>query len=716
MTTAEILQPLTAPLASLPGLGGKSGEALAKSVGERVIDLLFAAPSRQVANRLADSIAAARPGEYQGISIEVEGVYPPRQHARRSPWLVSGRDGGGRDGGGRDDSGKLTMVFFKNPGNYLKKLFPLGEQVVVFGKLEQFRGRLQIVHPNQVVKRSQLAELPKFRATYSYAGGIFPLTRKKALDHALELAKGMTLEWQPKPTMPWLEAVTRLHYPEKEADFQLPSAVPSAVSSAVPSAVSSAVRRRLAYDELLAEQLVLALNNRRRKPGIAVVGNGKLVAAAMERLDFTLTADQRQAVDEIAADLATPKLMNRLLQGDVGSGKTIVAVLLMLRAVEGGFQAAMMAPTDFLVSQHLKTVTDLVKGLGVTVIGLSGGGGKANKQARRHIADGNAAIIIGTHALFQEKVEFANLALVVIDEQQRFGVAQRLALGEKGGDKAATPNILSLSATPIPRTLALTKHFGMGLSTLRNKPHNRARTITNVLPLERLDEVVDRLAAALGRGEQAFWICPSIQAEEESALENRFEALAKVMPKGFVAKAHGAMPDEERQAAMAAFRRLECRLLVATTVVEVGIDVPTADIMVVENAERFGLAQLHQLRGRIGRGGGVGKMLGVYDSQRLSPIAWERLQFFKGCDDGFQLAEKDLELRQSGEVLGTRQSGLAKRRFADEFSLDADLLEAANAQAVSCLTKKSAASATALRTLLGLFGYELWVKYLEKAG
>ena len=678
--TTEILQPLTAPLATLPSLSGKNGEALAKSVGDRVIDLLFAPPTRLIANKLAASIREAELDEYQGIAVDIEGIQPPK-YGGRQPWLVQVRD----------ETAKLALVFFKNPGNYLAKRLPSGQRRLVFGKMEEFRGRLQIVHPSQILPLEEAGNLPKFKASYPHVGGLYPATRKKALDCGLGLLKKLD-EWQPKPNMAWDEAIRRLHYPRSTDDF-------------------AAARRRLAFDELLAEQLVLAMTDGLPKTGMAAVGNGKLTGEVIKRLDFTLTEDQRLALDEIAADLAAPKLMNRLLQGDVGSGKTIVAILAMLQAVEAGFQAVMMAPTDFLVSQHLKTIAELTKGLGVQSLSLSGATtAKTKKQALEHIAKGNARIVIGTHALFQDKVEFADLALVVIDEQQRFGVAQRLALGEKGGGRT---NILSLSATPIPRTLALTKHFSMSSSALRRKPQNREPTTTRILPLSRLGEVVDKLRSALERGEQAFWVCPSIQAEEESALENRFEAMIKAMPKGLVGKAHGAMAAEERRLALRDFRDRRTRLLVATTVVEVGIDVPGADIMVVENAERFGLAQLHQLRGRIGRSGGRGKMVGVYDPRQLSQVAESRLKFFKACDDGFQLAEKDLQLRSSGEILGTRQSGLPKQRFAD-FALDADLLEAAHALAKRYLSEPlSARLRTALRQLLELFGYRRSLRYLK---
>ncbi len=684
MTSSKILQPLTAPLDSLVGLGEKAREALAKSVGNRVIDLLFATPSRLQANKIAPYIAAAALGEHQGVAVTVESVVPPRGYRKRSPWLVIGRDKNGD---------KLTLVFFKNPGNYLDKILPKGEERIVFGKPENFRGRTQMTHPDRILRREEVPGLPKFHPVYPHIANLYPKTRERRLRQALELmrqaAEGLD-DWQQSPSMGWGDAVKSLHYPDSLPEWEQ-------------------ARRRLALDELLAEQLVLSRNLGKSGANKPLKGDGGLRRAALQKLDFSLTRDQKQATEEIAADLESERLMNRLLQGDVGSGKTIVALLAALQTIEAGRQAALMAPTDFLASQHLKTAEELTGGLGVNPVLLSSAG-RGKKQTLGHIKNGAAKLIIGTHALFQAAVEFKNLSLVVIDEQQRFGVRQRLALGEKG----ANANILSLTATPIPRTLALTKYFGMTVSTLKTKPKNRVPTRSSLLPLARLEEVTAKLTEALKGGEQAFWICPSIQADEESALTNRFTALTDAMPKGWVVQAHGGMTLEEREQSLESFRSGGARLLAATTVVEVGIDIPTADIMVVENAERFGLAQLHQLRGRIGRGGGSGKFLGLYGG--LSKLAEDRLRFFKSCDDGFSLAEKDLQLRSSGEILGTLQSGLPKRRFAD-FIRDGDLLESAHRQASEYLkAEPDRKTAIALSRLLELFDHKLSSEYLRLGG
>ena len=631
-----------------------------KSYGERIIDFLLTAPVELLENRLANSITEAPINSYIGIKIKVESVFSPPRWKRRSPWRVLTTDAKG-------DS--LVLVFFHNKGGYLQRLFTSGKHKIVFGNITD---NYQMLHPKMVLDPQKLGAkaLAKFRPVYPKS--LQPPAT--TVTEALSLVPPNLPEWLPNPpAISFADALKNLHQPPSTAAHQT-------------------ALKRLAFDELFARQIMLAIENKQLRKGIAITTRPPKI-----KLPFELTQAQQKAVAKIAEDLAAPTAMNRLLQGDVGSGKTIVAILAMLQTAQAGYQAVLMAPTEALAEQHYNTLLGFSKTSEVLI--LKGSQTQAQKRdALKHIADGNIRLIVGTHSLFQEKVRFAKLGLAIIDEQQRFGVAQRANLAKKGKGV----NMLSLSATPIPRSLALGKYLGINLTTLEQKPKGRLPTKTSMVAMARLAEVTERLHLALQRGEQAFWICPAIENGEESSLENRYAYLKNQMPDQNVVQAHGAMPVEERTQSIAEFKTRKANLLIATTVVEVGIDIPSADIMVVENAERFGLAQLHQLRGRIGRGGGKGKMLGIH-SQNLSPLAKERLDYLQQSDDGFFLAQKDLELRKSGELLGTRQSGLEGFRL---FTLEQhhQMIEPAHHDALNAL--KPPVNKQPLHHLLTLFGFE----------
>ncbi|HWF63954.1 MAG TPA: ATP-dependent DNA helicase RecG, partial [Rhizomicrobium sp.] len=498
---------------------------------------------------------------------------------------------------------------------------------------------------------------------------------------------------------PFNEALAATHAPAHEADLS-PDTIP---------------RRRLAYDELLANQLALLLIRAglRTPKGRRIASAGKLKAKASAALPFALTDGQRAALAEIEADMAGEKRMLRLLQGDVGSGKTIVALLALLDAVEAGFQGALMAPTELLVRQHLASLAPYAGAAGVRLAALTGrerGAQRAEILAR--LAAGEIDILVGTHALFSEDVAFRDLGLAVVDEQHRFGVHQRMQLQGKG----RPADVLVMTATPIPRTLALTAYGDMDVSRIVGRPPGRKPVETRVMNAARLDDLITHLKTALERGQRAYWVCPLVEESELSDLAAAKERAASLQKSlgSKVGLVHGQMKAAERDAAMAAFKQGETQLLVATTVIEVGVDVPEATIMVVEHAERFGLAQLHQLRGRVGRGRGKSSCLLVYHGT-LGPTAKARLQTMRDTDDGFVIAEQDLKLRGPGEMLGRRQSGLEAFRLADPY-LHGELLAAAHDDARLILTRDpdlKSARGEYLRTLLYLFGRDEAVRYLR---
>jgi ATP-dependent DNA helicase RecG len=563
-------------------------------------------------------------------------------------------------------------------------------------------------HPDYVV--ADETGLPQHEPVYGLTEGLPAKSLAKAVRGALEKVPALP-EWQDAALLrrenfaSFGEALRGAHAPLAEADL----------------APGTPARRRLAYDELLANQLALMLTRARLRGGAgrSIAGDGKLRAAAIAALPFALTDGQMTALGEIEKDMASGRRMLRLLQGDVGSGKTIVAMLAMLNAVEAGCQAALMAPTEILVRQHCAALDPYAKAAGVRLASLTGREkGVARDAVVDRLAEGEIDILIGTHALFSEDVTFRDLGLVVIDEQHRFGVHQRMTLQTKGGKAPA--DVLVMTATPIPRTLALTAYGDMDVSRILGRPPGRKKIETRVMSAARMDDLIAHLSEALERGARAYWVCPLVEESEKidlAAAEDRAAMLKKVLggqgrnPVGLV---HGRMKAADRDAAMAAFKTGETRLLVATTVIEVGVDVPEATIMVVEHAERFGLAQLHQLRGRVGRGPGKSSCLLVYHG-KLGETAKARLKTMRETDDGFVIAEMDLKLRGPGEMLGKRQSGMEEFRLAD-VAAHGDLLAIAHDEARLILNRDPELTGTrgeALRVLLYLFGRDEAVRYLR---
>lgn len=695
----SILDPLFAPVATLSGVGPKTAKALDRLLGEearpaRVVDLLFHLPTGAVDRRPSPSIAEAPIGEVATFAAQVTEHRPAPPAKAKAPYRIIVED----------ETGDVTLVFFHADVRHLLQTLPVGGYRIISGKLELWDGMRQMVHPDRILDPKLAATLPAIEPVYGLTEGVGARVMTRIAAAAAEKCPDLA-EWQDAGFLaksgfaPFLAAIQALHHPP---DLR-------AVEG------DTLARRRVAYDELLASQIALALVRRQQKKvaGRVTAGDGALRRQIEGALPFTLTQGQRQAVADIHGDMEKPERMLRLLQGDVGSGKTVVALLAMAAAAEAGRQSVLMAPTEILARQHAERLAPLAEKAGLKVALLTGREkGAGRRQVLDGLASGEIAIAVGTHALFQEGVAFNDLALAVVDEQHRFGVHQRLLLGAKG----EAVDVLVMTATPIPRTLALTWFGDMDVSILSEKPAGRKPIVTRALPSERYDEVVGAIGRALDAGVQIYWVCPLVQESETlevAAAQERYEALREVFGNK-VGLLHGQMPGREKDAAMAAFVAGQTRILVSTTVIEVGVDVPNASVMVIEHAERFGLAQLHQLRGRIGRGSAASTCLLLYKGP-LGPVAEARLSIMRETEDGFRIAEEDLRLRGEGEVLGTRQSGSPDWRIARP-ETDGDLLAAARDDARLLIERDphlETPRGQAVRTLLYLFERDVAIRLLR---
>ena len=698
-----ILDPYFAPATTVPGVGPKIAPLIDRLVGAqgqpaRVVDLLFHIPTGGIDRRLRGSIAEAPVGEQVTLAVTVVDHQPGPLNRSKAPYRVVVEDA----------TGDIALIFFNLPRQRIQGLLPVGAQKIISGKIELWDGRRQMVHPDRILDAREADKLPTVEPVYGQTEGLTSRLIARFTNAALERVPELP-EWQDPAWMqrnafpPFREALAALHRP------------PDADAAKAEALERNPARRRLAYDELLASQLALAIvrSRMRRKPGRANAGDGRLVEAFTQALPFPLTGAQARAVAEIREDMVSDKRMLRLLQGDVGAGKTVVGLLAMASAIEAGRQAAMMAPTEILARQHFERLKPMVEAQGLR-IALTTGRDKAS--ARRAVLEALAAgsidIVIGTHALFQENVIFKDLGVAVVDEQHRFGVHQRLALGAKG----EAVDVLVMTATPIPRTLALA-HFGdMDISVLDEKPAGRKPIATKLISLERLGEVVGSIGRALDGGARVYWVCPLVgesEALDLAAAEERAEDLRRIYGDA-VGLVHGKLPGPEKDAAMERFIAGETKILVSTTVIEVGVDVPQATIMVIEHAERFGLAQLHQLRGRIGRGADASTCLLLYKGP-LGETAKARLEIMRETEDGFRIAEEDLRLRGEGEMLGSRQSGLPGFRLA-RLETDGDLLTVARDEARLIMERDRELEGTrsdALRALLYLFERDAGVRLLR---
>ncbi len=688
-----LLSPLFAPVQSLTGIGPRLARLMEKVLpgqhhaGEpRVLDLLWHTPTGVIDRRATPSVAEATPGTIVTLNVRVlKHARPPRGN-KRAPYKVRCED----------DSSPIDLVFFRAQPNYVEQQLPVGEIRTISGRIERYGDKLQMAHPDYIIAPEKRDELPLMEPVYPLTAGLTGKVLVKATRQALERVPEFT-EWQETN---WLKskhwpslqtALEHLHKPT-ESDH---------ISAAGPA------RQRLAFDELLAMQLALGLvrANYKTQKGQSIVGTGTITEKIQNVLPFKLTPSQQNAGADIARDLASDARMLRLLQGDVGSGKTVVALMAMVSAVEVGCQAALMAPTEVLARQHLETIQPLADAAGLTVDVLTGRDkASVRKDILARTASGEIDILIGTHAIFQTDVDFKDLAIAVIDEQHRFGVHQRLALQAKG--KAGGVNVLVMTATPIPRTLQMTHYGDLDVSRLTEKPAGRKPIETRTIATERLEEVIDGLRRAVSSGAQIYWVCPLIETSDTSELaaaEERHAHLTQIFGDQ-VGLIHGGMSSAQKSATMASFSDGVMKILVATTVIEVGVNVPNASIMVIEHAERFGLAQLHQLRGRVGRGDRQSFCMLLYQAP-LGETAAKRLEMLRNTEDGFLIAEKDLELRGGGEVLGARQSGMPEFRVADVPGWT-DLLKAARDDAKMILEKDPdliSKRGEGLRTLLYLF-------------
>src|ERR1700748_868934 len=686
-----LLNPLFAPVTSLSGVGPKQDKLLqyllSRNETPRLVDLLLHLPSQVIDRRARPKIRDAVQGTMVTLEVTVERHRPPPPRNARVPYLVYASD----------DTGDVVLTYFRAKPDYVEKLLPVGAKRFVSGMLQMFDGVPQIVHPDRGVDEAGFAKL-------SGIDPVYPLTEGLALG---SLRRAVAQALQKLPDLPeWItpEVIRRCHFPPiKEALNRVH--VPVELTDILPD---GPFWSRLAFDELLAGQLALALvrSQLRRPAGDRHAGDGHMRRKIIDALPYALTLSQQEAAAAIADDLKQPVRMLRLLQGDVGSGKTVVALLAAAAVTEVGKQAALMAPTEILARQHIKTIAPLAERAGMKVAILTGREkGKERRELLTQLEAGEIDLLVGTHALIQDDVVFKALALAVVDEQHRFGVRERLALTTKGD----AVDVVVLSATPIPRTLVLTYFGDMDVSELREKPAGRQPIDTRTVPNSRLEEVIEAVGRALHAGKRVYWICPLVEESEAEGIEHltnatqRFEGLQKRFGDR-VGLVHGQMKGAEKDRRMGQFAAGEIGLLVATTVVEVGVDVPAATIMVIENAERFGLAQLHQLRGRIGRGSEASTCLLLY-REPLNEMSTARLKVIRETTDGFRIAEEDLKLRGEGDVLGVRQSGLPGYRIARS-DVHGQLISQARHEGLRMMTDNrelAGKRGEALRCLLYLF-------------
>ena len=648
----------------LPGVGPKLAATLEKRIGTHVIDVLRHLPVGLIDRRARPDLDTVTDGRIATFEILVIKHDKPIPGTRR-PWRVICEN----------ETGQIDLIFFHVRDDYVSRMLPAGERRIVSGRVELRQGRPQMAHPDHIVRPDAPGEMPQIEPVYPLTAGLSPKALRRAIEGAMQRIP-RPREWiapavmEQKKWPDFATAMDKVHHPEDAEDL-LPDAP---------------VRARLAYDELLANQLALMLVRRAASysmPGRSFNGTGALTMALVKSLPFSLTGAQERAITEIAKDQTSESRMLRMLQGDVGSGKTLVALHAMLHAVESGAQASLLAPTEVLARQHHATINAFLAPLGMEARLLLGQG--RSRSAERlaimeGLVNGEVQLVVGTHALLSESVSFANLGLAVVDEQHRFGVRQRIMLGQKGEGV----DVIVMTATPIPRSLSMTAYGDLDHSRLDEKPAGRLPIDTRALPLDRLGDVVARLGSAITAGRRAYWICPLVEESEKldvAAAEDRAATLARALPDVNVALAHGKMKSADRNAAMNQFRDGTAQLLVATTVVEVGVDVPEASVIIIEHAERFGLAQLHQLRGRVGRGNDASSCLLLF-APPLSDLATRRLDAMRETNDGFVIAERDLELRGPGEFLGQRQSGMPEFALAD-LGAHRDLLAMARDQAAN---------------------------------
>jgi ATP-dependent DNA helicase RecG len=683
----EILFPLFKDIVNLAGIGTKSRALFKKLTGDKIIDIVYHLPYSFIDRRNCPDISEMKDGDVVTTIVRVDEYFTRSSgNDKFASELIKCSN----------ETGVITLVFFNSYAKYLKNKLPVGSTKVISGKVSIFDKTLQIIHPDYIEPISNLHKIAIIEPVYKMTEGIGKKRLNNAIKDSLKYVSQLP-EWidsdylKNKNWSGWSDSLLKIHNPKVTNDID----------------ILSGNRCRLAYDELLANQLCLALtkNKVKKSKGVEIKGDGVLINKLLNKLDFELTSGQNQVIKEIIQDAKSSGRMMRLLQGDVGSGKTIVCLIAALNAVEAGKQVAIMAPTEILAMQHYNWISKILEGLNCSANLLIGKiKGCKRDSILSGLSTGNIDIIIGTHALFQDAVKFKDLAFIVIDEQHRFGVKQRSELAAKGNNV----DILMMSATPIPRTLTMTLYGDMDCSLLVEKPVGRKKIETRIISANKLQDIVAALERVICKKEKIYWICPFIEESEAfdiTAAEERFKFLDKIY-KNKVGLVHGKMSSKDREDVMLNFSEGDIDILVATTVIEVGVDVSDATVIVIENADRFGLSQLHQLRGRVGRSARESSCILLY--KNTSAEASERLKIMRDCDDGFHLAEEDLRIRGGGDILGTRQSGMQIFKIADLYH-HFDLLTDARNEALSIVEKDPllvSQRGKSLQILLYLFGYD----------
>ena len=678
---SSCLLPLYAPVETLQTVGQSLVKTFKRLQIKRTLDLIFHLPTGIAHFPLKKSLLECSAGNPVALLVKVV-AYEESSRYKRTPTKVICEV----------DGLSLTLVFFKTNLKSLEKRLPIGQIRLVCGIIDKFLGTWQMPHPERITFPEAIRSWKDKMPIYPLTAGLFQSQAQRTIQLALTFLPDLP-EWLPNTYASkwpsWKLALQTVHAPKQQEDLE----------------ISSPPRQRLAFDEFFADQLALGLTRNAHFPGKSIEIKGKLKERILQTFGHSLTTGQAQALAEIEADLASPHRMVRLLQGDVGSGKTIVAFLAMAHAIEAGFQAALLVPTEILASQHMENLSSLAKAADIEIALVKG---KQKKSATFYedLATGKIQLVIGTHALLQDPIHFKNLGLVVIDEQHRFGVEQRLQLTSKG----EAVDVLVMTATPIPRTLCLTSYGDIEVSRIPDKPKGRKPIQTRTIDLSRLTDVYQGVDRLLSQGQKVYWVCPLVEESEVldlAAAKERYESLCLRLGKDKVGLVYGKQKSDEKEAVMAAFKEGSCQILVATTVIEVGIDVKDANFIIIEHAERFGLAQLHQLRGRVGRNEQEAHCLLLY-THPLSPIAKQRLSIMRESEDGFRIAEEDLVLRGGGDILGTKQSGLPSYKFADPLTCGS-LLEEAHKAANDLLQEDPhllSPQGQAARLLLSLFGQD----------
>ena len=685
---SESLYQLFQPLDTLKGIGPKLKSRLKYLVGNYVIDLIWHLPNGFIDRSYKPCINDAEIGRVASIKCKVIKHTP--SFRRNIPYRVVCED----------DTGRLNLVWFNSRKDYLEKLLPLDKEIIISGKIDFYKDTKQITHPEYIISAEEEDELPNVESTYSLTQGLTNKVVRSNIDKILKIIPKIS-EWHDEgilKDMNWPsfnEAIYNVHNPKNENDLTS----------------QNLSKQRIIYDELLAHQISMQLISKElnHQKGVPLKTNTKEINRFIETLPFNLTNSQIKCIEEISIDMEKPFRMLRLLQGDVGSGKTLVALVSILTAVNNQKQAALMVPTEILANQHYESFKELLSN-NYNIDVLTGKTSQAEREKiYANIETGKTDIIIGTHALFQEKVKFLDLGFVAIDEQHKFGVHQRLLLTSK--NNALPPHVLLMTATPIPRTLELTTYGSMSVSKITEKPKGRQDIKTAAKPLSKLNETILSLKKTIDGNNKIYWVCPLIEESEKidlAAAEDRYETLKKHYPNN-VLLIHGKMKNDEREKIMDEFKNGDTKILVSTTVIEVGIDIPQATVMIIEHAERFGLSQLHQLRGRVGRGSDQSSCLLLYQNP-IGENAKKRIETLRKTNDGFIIAEQDLLLRGSGEILGTRQSGFHIFKIAN-FNEDNELLDMANKNAKE-IVENNKLNAN-LRLLLQLFSKDEALKYLD---